>query len=98
MASDVTYWLQDKAIRNFGDFLSEFLQSQLFYGKGLSASTIRIIGSCIDDMFVDHSSGDTEDHEDQSTRQPKVVFWGCGLREESGLSEANRESVEILAV
>jgi GT2 family glycosyltransferase len=95
MPSNVTYWLQGRSVQNLGDFLSEFLRTHLFYGEGLAASKIRIIGSCIDDMFVERPR---ENGEDCGSLEQKVIFWGCGLRQEGGLCDANRETVEILSV
>ena len=53
MPKNVRYWLEGGYTQNFGDFLSEFLMERLFYGVGLRAHDIRIIGSCIDDGLLD---------------------------------------------
>lgn len=87
--SEPNYWLKGESAQNFGDFLSEYLYRKLFLPIGVPGNEIRIIGSCIDDYFVDaavrHNPG-------------VVIFWGCGLRERKELSESARSSSRILSV
>ena len=100
MSSNMVYWLKGQPIQNFGDYLSEYFRSRLFYGEGLSAPNIRLIGSCIDDgLLQTPGSGDADDGPaPQAGRGTKIIFWGCGLRRPDGLSERNRPVVEILSV
>jgi GT2 family glycosyltransferase len=85
------YWRRGDAIQNFGDFLSDFLAAELFFGVGLAARQIRIVGSCIDDAFV-RSDDDVE------PTTPDTIFWGCGMRRSGGLSPSLWDRVQVLAV
>ena len=100
MASSVVYWRQGESVQNFGDYMTEFFLKVLFYGDGLAARNIRLIGSCIDDGLIDNELANppSEDIDLGKSLGKRVVFWGCGLRREDGLSEANRSAVEILSV
>ncbi len=84
MLENVKYWLQDEPTQNFGDYLSEYLLHRLFMHVMPTEQTVRIIGSCIDDMFLPPGE--------------RVLFWGCGLREPGGLSETSRPAAELLSV
>lgn len=96
----MVYWLKGQSTQNFGDYLSEYFQAHLFYGDGISAPNVRLIGSCIDDGLIDDPS--TAEPSNGATGQPaqqaKVIFWGCGLRRPDGLSKFNLSRVEILSV
>lgn len=86
--SCVRYWLLGENTQNFGDYISEYLTSHLFFNHRPGTSGIHIIGSVIDDIFVPPQAG----------RERPVVFWGCGVREPGGLSRVNWPSTEIRAV
>lgn len=86
--SNVLYWLKGETTQNFGDFLSEYLVSRLFFGYRADVSGVHIIGSVMDDMFVPPRA---------QSGHP-VVFWGCGIREAGGLSREKWPAVEIQAV
>ena len=95
MTHDVRYWMQGEGIQNFGDFLSEYLLRNLFFSQPSQGRELRIIGSCIDDWFVEpvplSPGGGALDG-------TGPIFWGCGLRKVDGLSPERRGSVEILSV
>ena len=91
--SKVKYWLMEEAQQNFGDYLTEFLMQELFYDLRADDCDIRLIGSCIHDSFIP-GGYDPED----SAAKPTVVFWGCGIREPGGLSEAARKRADIRGV
>ncbi len=84
MLENVKHWLQDEPTQNFGDYLSPYLLRRLFMHVTPTEQTVRIIGSCIDDMFLPPGE--------------RVLFWGCGLREPGGLSETARPRAELLSV
>ena len=86
----VDYWLQGTNEQNFGDFLSAFLCDRLFLPIGIHAARYRVIGSAIADFIV----RDTND----ATPSQRLVFWGCGLRDEASLTPDWRQGTEILAV
>ncbi|SCW92342.1 glycosyltransferase [Ancylobacter rudongensis] len=86
--SNILYWLKGEDTQNFGDFLSEYLVSRLFFGYRADVSGVHIIGSVMDDMFVPLRA---------QSGHP-VVFWGCGIREAGGLSREKWPAVEIQAV
>ncbi len=92
MMHDVRYWMKGEGVQNFGDFLSDYLLRHLFFTQPSQGRDLRIIGSCIDDWYVPQPS----DVGAASGLGP--IFWGCGLRQEDGLSPDRRASVEILAV
>ncbi|MBB4650818.1 glycosyltransferase involved in cell wall biosynthesis [Aminobacter niigataensis] len=91
-SSRISYWLKDNGTQNFGDYLTEFLLEEVFYPLGMSAKSIHLIGSVIDDMFVDMDSPSGEESE------AKTIFWGCGVRQPGGLSAKGRERALILSV
>ena len=100
MSSQMVYWLKGQSTQNFGDYLSEYFQAHLFYGEGISAPNVRLIGSCIDDGLIDDPSPKepTQGAIGRSEQQAKVIFWGSGLRRPDGLSRLNLSRVEILSV
>jgi GT2 family glycosyltransferase/glycosyltransferase involved in cell wall biosynthesis/SAM-dependent methyltransferase len=89
------YWMKGEGVQNFGDFLSELFMRDLFFPQAIPGRELRIVGSCIDDMFVPP----VPLAEDGTPAQPNgPIFWGCGLRQEDGLSPGRRPNAEILAV
>ncbi len=87
---NIAYWMRGGPVQNFGDFLSEFFIEHLFFAQPNPGQRLRIVGSCIDDMFVPPRS--------ERAGGDELVFWGCGLRTADGLSADRREGVDILAV
>jgi glycosyltransferase involved in cell wall biosynthesis len=83
------YWLKGEKVQNFGDFLAEYLFNKLFLPASISSDGIWIIGSCIDDHFVDLTL---------NRGMGKAIFWGCGLRNRIGLSESSKNNCDILSV
>lgn len=90
MFESVDYWLKDQPVQNFGDSLSRILIDKLFLPIGHKHIPIRIIGSCLDDWFIEQAL--------EKNRLCKPIFWGCGIRERGGLSPLGRKSAEITAV
>lgn len=80
------YWRENLDIQNFGDFLSQYLFEKIFFPSGMDAEEIRIIGSCIDD-FVAGADG-----------SKKIIFWGCGVRDESFDKKRLKDKAVYLAV
>src|SRR3954454_7396010 len=95
MTRDVRYWMQGEGIQNFGDFLSEYFLHNLFFAQPREGRELRIIGSCIDDWFVEAPLLSPDGGAVGGTGP---IFWGCGLRSESALSPERLGSVEILTV
>ncbi len=93
MKLNINYWLKGLPIQNFGDFLSEYFLRTLFLPVGLPGRAIYLIGSVIADTFLPPPNGSAECLPDQRT-----VFWGCGARGDSLLSNANRREIEVLSV
>lgn len=87
----VPYWLEGETTQNFGDFLSAYLMDRLFIRTPRHAKEIRIIGSCIDDGFVNRSP--TEENQ----RAPSLIVWGGGVRKHGGV-ENQRAAMDILSV
>jgi len=86
--SVVSYWRKGDSTQNFGDYISEYLSSHLFYGYRTGVSGVHLIGSVVDDMFVPPDT----------PRDCPVVFWGCGVREPDGLSRDRWDSARIATV
>ncbi len=85
--TDLTpHWLKGEAIQNYGDFLSELLIERLF--EAPPSGFLRVIGSCLADEFVPPGLAEGE----------KIVFWGCGARDETPLGEAARARMELPSV
>ena len=89
----IWHWRQDEDIKNFGDYLADFLTEELFEPISWHEGTVHVIGSVIADFLVPDA-----DVDDQGRPLPKVVFWGCGARDENGLSEDRMARSTILAV
>ena len=87
------YWLKGEKRQNFGDFLTEYYMTELFYPLGMKAHGIHITGSVVDDLFVPPPAGDA----DANPTGP-IVFWGCGLRDAEGPSPDRRPQTEILDI
>jgi GT2 family glycosyltransferase/glycosyltransferase involved in cell wall biosynthesis len=84
-----SYWLKGELTQNFGDYLTELFLENLFFNVNIECEALWIIGSCINDYQVSLSVKDEGD---------RVVFWGCGLREEVNLSPKARKASRILSV
>ena len=91
----VKYWRKDQKVQNFGDSLSKYLSNALFFVFDEEAD-VRIIGSVIDDGFVPERPPFNLPGADPG--QTRVIFWGCGMRQPSGLCQENRAKIEVLAV
>ena len=91
--SQIWHWRQEDEVKNFGDYLADFLSQEMFEPISWHDGPVHVIGSVIADFLVP----DTDLTEDGRLR-PKVVFWGCGARDEDGLSEDRMERATILAV
>jgi tRNA U34 2-thiouridine synthase MnmA/TrmU len=85
--SRVTWWREGEDRQNAGDFLASLIRNELFLPLGLEGSSTYLIGSVIDDRFL----------EDASEAHP-AIFWGAGCRDASGISPALRSRARILAV
>ncbi|QQM31254.1 polysaccharide pyruvyl transferase family protein [Martelella lutilitoris] len=90
------YWRHDKATQNFGDFLTEYFREKLFYGVGLPAKLVRVVGSALDDNHIGRDQ--QSDITMTGTHGDMVAMWGCGMRSEESLSLNAREECTILSV
>lgn len=88
----LVYWLQDQEEQNFGDFLTQYLADRLFLRTARQASQVRLLGSALHDWFVPVETNAI------TGEKEKLVIWGGGIREPGGLSQANRDRVQILSV
>ena len=80
-APSLVWWLQGEERQNFGDYLTDFLWSHLGGQMRIRGDSYRLIGSVIADWLI----------RDDLTRVGKwdggrIVFWGCGLRDDAPLS------------
>ncbi len=80
------WWLQDQERQNFGDYLTEFLWSNLGGEMRLPADGYHLIGSVIADWMVRDDLSKLGKWE-----RGQIVFWCCGLRDQ------NAPKVETLA-
>ncbi len=83
------YWLKNKSQQNFGDFLSEYLKCYLFMPVSMRCDSLRIIGSCISSDNINSNF---------KKKNEETIFWGCGLRDELGITDAERAASNFLAV
>jgi hypothetical protein len=99
-AGNVIYWKKGEAIQNFGDYLSEYFTSHLFYGPPVIYHAMHLVGSVIADAYVapGDSSRQLSSADAHNSRERRVVFWGCGLRSPDSLSASLRPAAEFLAV
>jgi len=87
----LAYWLKGDRTQNFGDYLGEFILKSLFVAFD-EGPKLHLSGSVIDDGMIPL----VDDPIDPS--QPRVSFWGCGIRTRGGLLRANRAHIEFFAV
>jgi hypothetical protein len=90
----LAYWLKGERLQNFGDYLGEFLAETLFLVFD-EASFLRLSGSVIDDGMIPPNLAN-DDQFDLS--QPRVSFWGCGIRTRGGLLHATKAHIDLFAV
>ncbi len=80
------WWLQNEERQNFGDYLSKFLCDHLASGIRVRGDVYRLIGSVISDWMI---------HDDLSCLgkwdRGRIVFWGCGARDETPLTAESLE-------
>ncbi|WP_312124350.1 polysaccharide pyruvyl transferase family protein, partial [Brevundimonas sp.] len=91
--SQIWHWRQEDEVKNFGDYLADFLSQEMFEPISWHDGPVHVIGSVIADFLVPEA-----DLTEDGQQQPKVVFWGCGVRDENGLSEDRIHRAKILAV
>lgn len=79
------WWLQDQERQNFGDYLTDFLWSNLACGMRIPGDGYRLLGSAISDGIVrdDLSKLGNWEH-------GRIVFWCCGMRDEAPLQPETR--------
>ncbi|MGU3493196.1 glycosyltransferase [Xanthobacteraceae bacterium A53D] len=92
----VPFWRDDAEVQNFGDFLTPYLMEKLFLRTPRLPGDIRIIGSCLEDGFVDQA--EARRREAQAPRGAALTAWGTGVREPGSLSAERRKNVDLLAV
>ncbi|WP_157223253.1 polysaccharide pyruvyl transferase family protein [Afipia felis] len=90
MFQRVQFWLKGENIQNFGDSLTRVFLDRLFLPISESCGIIHLVGSCIDDMWVEPGLA--------AFAGVKPSFWGCGVRTLDGLKSSNREQIKIYAV
>ncbi len=92
----VDYWLRGEIIQNYGDFLSEYLCLKLFTDDVIHTYPTHLIGSVLSDYWVskDPPNNDTL----RSGNFKKKVFWGCGMRSPTSLSDDAKKESLILSV
>jgi Polysaccharide pyruvyl transferase len=87
--SQITYWLKNHSVQNFGDMLSEILYTALkrtdFFrwtlgGMSNKYDVVHLIGSCISNY---HIAKDLEYVRGMGGK--RIAFWGCGLRSDEKL-------------
>jgi len=91
--SQIWHWRQEDEVKNFGDYLADFLSQEMFEPISWHDGPVHVIGSVIADFLMPEA-----DLTEDGQQQPKVVFWGCGVRDENGLSEDRIHRAKILAV
>ncbi len=94
MRNPVTCWPGIGNQRTFEEFLTELLTDELFYPIAIQARAVHLVGSCIDDTFFTASAPGSH----RGSFDERLVFWGCGMRSPTGLSEQNRSRCEFFAV
>lgn len=77
----VRYWLQNEAVRNFGDYLAEFIGKRVMLTPKVSAERFHLIGSVIDERNI---ATELLDMKPGST----IAYWGCGMRHELSIDPA----------
>lgn len=79
----IIHWKQGDDVQNFGDFLTVLMAKELFLFPRVSGDIYRIVGSCISEWMIweDLLALGREN-------SGRVVYWGCGLRDETPLNPA----------
>jgi len=84
---EIAYWLKGQEVQNFGDYIAEYLMTKVFTGVPQDNTIVYLCGSVIHDPYLKDVA-----------RHIKIIYWGCGCREKTGISDAFRPYVDILAV
>ncbi len=90
---NVVYWLKGERVQNFGDFTAAFLMHRLFAPELVPVAAIYLLGSALADFTVPPAA-----EPGNETASGRVIYWGCGLRDEAGLPDLLRPAADILAV
>jgi hypothetical protein len=91
--AETVYWRKGSSELNFGDYLTDYLTDHLFLETARRNVEIRLIGSVLDRSFVPK-----RETPPGAGNPPRLIAWGCGVRSLEGLTDAEKDSVEILAV
>jgi len=79
----IIHWKQGEDVQNFGDFLTVLIARELFLFPRVAGDIYRIVGSCISEWMI------WEDLLPLGRENSgRVVYWGCGLRDETPLHPA----------
>lgn len=98
--SDVKFWRSDLNEWNFGDAITLVLLDELFYDFLASDVDVRFVGSLIADGLISLNGPVERDGISRwrASEATKIIYWGCGLREPSSLSQAVKSAADIRAV
>lgn len=79
-SGEVHWWKPSLDWENAGDFLSGYFLKHLFSGTRIEADIFHLIGSVITGSRIQRASESERWHS-----RFRIVFWGCGCRDETGL-------------
>lgn len=76
----VRYFNRGESTQNFGDYLPEFIASELFLNTRIEADVYRLIGSVIDIKWLQ-----SDLRFSIGTKRGTIAIWGCGARTSKSL-------------
>lgn len=93
MFDEVKYWRQGDSRQNFGDFLSEIIAARFFHWVPVDAISVHLIGSVISEAYIAPILQQSPD-----LREARIIFWGCGLRDDADIAQSLKECCLFPAV
>ncbi len=92
----VDWWLRGANRQNFGDYMSAVIARSVMAGEPkITAQRYFLIGSMLEPSVVQTVLASLPE---PSAGFPRIVFWGCGMRNVNPLTETQRKQVVILGV
>jgi hypothetical protein len=81
MNPKVCYWTRGQEVKNFGDFLTEYIYNKLLIEAFVPADRYRLIGSVIDEALILEDINGCSD-----PTIARLVYWCCGARQSRPIS------------
>jgi len=79
----IRYYTRNEPLKNFGDYLAEYIWRKALVTPLVQASSYYLVGSAIDEAIIRNTVAQA----DGGLHQPALAFWCCGARSDRPIPE-----------